>query len=380
MTDLKRLDESVREYTEKHGKQAVTQLIDSCHAIKDHMVDRYPHPPRPTQAEVEARRTRIERERERSVNHVMDTTMPKRAAEEFADAKDKDGLRFAGEENLATFIATYAPRLEDWERDLVTQIGNISQYFYPQKQTQVMNEGTASFVHYNIMNDMHDMDLLSDGMMLEFLHSHSSVVFQPDFDDPRFSGINPYALGFAMMRDIKRYCTEPTEEDRAWFEGKGILDRPWLDVWLEAIVNYRDEDFILQYISPQLIRDFKLFAVNDDTAKPALQVSAIHDDLGYKRIRSGLSRQYNLGNREPDIETAGYDYLDTRTLTINHNVHDGVLLEEKSAREVLKHICRLWGYPVKLQSVDREGKILKTMSAEPPPRSSKQSGPGLKAA
>lgn len=32
--------------------------------------------------------------------------------------------------------------------------------------------------------------------------------------DPRFSGINPYALGFAMMQDIERICTEPTAEDR----------------------------------------------------------------------------------------------------------------------------------------------------------------------
>ena len=53
--------------------------------------------------------------------------------------------------------------------------------------------------------------------MLEFLQSHTSVVAQPGFDDPRYSGINPYALGFAMMRDIERICREPTAEDRAWF-------------------------------------------------------------------------------------------------------------------------------------------------------------------
>ena len=55
---------------------------------------------------------------------------------------------------------------------------------------------------------------MTDGAMLEFLHSHSNVVFQPDFDDPRYGGINPYALGFAMMQDIERICTEPTDEDR----------------------------------------------------------------------------------------------------------------------------------------------------------------------
>ena len=36
--------------------------------------------------------------------------------------------------------------------------------------------------------------------MLEFLHSHTNVVFQPPYNSPWYSGINPYALGFAMFR------------------------------------------------------------------------------------------------------------------------------------------------------------------------------------
>ena len=59
------------------------------------------------------------------------------------------------------------------------------------------------------MTRLHEKGLISDGSFLEALHSHTSVVFQPDFDDPRYNGINPYALGFAMMRDIKRICLEP---------------------------------------------------------------------------------------------------------------------------------------------------------------------------
>ena len=58
---------------------------------------------------------------------------------------------------------------------------------------------------------------LGDGALLEALHSHTSVVMQPDFDDRRYGGMNPYALGFAMMEDIERICREPTEEDREWF-------------------------------------------------------------------------------------------------------------------------------------------------------------------
>jgi len=130
-----------------------------------------------------------------------------------------------------------------------------------------MNEGCATFVHYEIMRRLHDKGLITEGSMLEFLHSHSSVVFQPDFDDPRFSGLNPYALGFAMMSDIYRICEEPTEEDREWFpdiagagDGYGVLRDAW--------ANYRDESFVLQFLSPAIIRRFRLFQVADDSTKP----------------------------------------------------------------------------------------------------------------
>ncbi len=39
---------------------------------------------------------------------------------------------------------------------------------------------------------------------MEFLQSHTKVIFQPGYDHPAYTGINPYALGFAMMADITR--------------------------------------------------------------------------------------------------------------------------------------------------------------------------------
>ena len=121
-----------------------------------------------------------------------------------------------------------------------------------------MNEGCATFVHYEIMNRLHEKGLINDGTILEVLHSHTSVVFQPDFDDPRYHGINPYALGFAMMRDIKRICLEPTDEDREWFPDIAGNGDPY-GTLRHAWANYRDESFVLQYLSPQLIREFRLF-------------------------------------------------------------------------------------------------------------------------
>ena len=159
---------------------------------------------------------------------------------------------------------------------------------------------------------------------------------------------------------------EPTEEDREWFpdiagsgDGYGVLRQAW--------ANYRDESFVLQYLSPAMIRRFRLFHVSDDSAKPALRVEAIHDDVGYRKVRSALSRQYDLSRREPDIQVVDVDLRGDRCLILAHYAHDGVLLEEKSGRAVLRHAAALWGYSVKLLEIDAAtDKTLKTYEVAPP--------------
>jgi stage V sporulation protein R len=64
---------------------------------------------------------------------------------------------------------------------------------------------------------MYDDGFLTDGVMIEWLKSHTNVIYQPPVGHKAYSGLNPYALGFAMYTDIQRICEAPTEEDRAWF-------------------------------------------------------------------------------------------------------------------------------------------------------------------
>jgi spore cortex formation protein SpoVR/YcgB (stage V sporulation) len=50
-----------------------------------------------------------------------------------------------------------------------------------------------------------------------------------------------------------------------------------------------------------------------------------------------------------------------------HYAHDGVLLEEKSCRAVLRHTAALWGYSVKLLEIDAPtDKTLKTYEVAHP--------------
>ena len=349
---------------EKHGLEAVEQVLDAAHALKEHGVNRYAHRTKPNLAE---ERQRIEDRRaheEATYNDLWRTVPTPEKDEEEAAAAEKQGdvrTRLGlPEENLLYFIEKRAPRLEEWQRELIRIVRNVSQYFYPQKQLQLMNEGCATFVHYEIMNRLHDQGLITEGSMLEFLHSHSSVVFQPGFDDPRFGGLNPYALGFAMMSDIKRICQEPTDEDREFQPEIAGCGDPY-GVLRHAWANYRDESFVLQYLSPKVMRDFRLFQIADDSSKPSLLVDAIHDEQGYRRLRSALSKQYDLSRREPDVQVVDVDLTGDRTLILAHYVHDGVLLEEKTCRSVLRYAAMLWGYAVKLLEIEAAtDKTLKT--------------------
>jgi stage V sporulation protein R len=54
------------------------------------------------------------------------------------------------QENLLYFIEKNAPLLEPWQREIVRIVRKIAQYFYPQRQTQVMNEGWATFWHHRL--------------------------------------------------------------------------------------------------------------------------------------------------------------------------------------------------------------------------------------
>jgi spore cortex formation protein SpoVR/YcgB (stage V sporulation) len=212
-----------------------------------------------------------------------------------------------------------------------------------------MNEGWATFWHYTILNTLYDEGLVNDGFMLEFLQSHTNVIYQPDFDSPYFHGINPYTLGFAMFCDIRRICENPSDEDREFFPD--FAGSNWLDTIHHAMQSYKDESFILQFLSPKVIRDLKLFAVMDDDQRKDIEITAIHDEQGYRRIREILANQYNLSNQEPNIQVYNVDLSGDRSITLHHTQHNRVPLHAEDAKEVIKHLHKLWQFDVHLHSL-----------------------------
>ncbi|MGL4188683.1 MAG: SpoVR family protein [Sphaerotilus sulfidivorans] len=346
---------------ERHGIDTVELFLDSCHALMNHGVDRYRRPSRKSLAQELSERKEREAYAQQQVNDLW-RTLPRRS-EKADDISANRRFPEEPQENLLYFIEKNAPLLEPWQRELVRIVRKIAQYFYPQRQSQVMNEGWATFWHYKLLNTMYDEGWLTDGVMIEWLKSHTNVVYQPKVGDRGYSGLNPYALGFAMYNDIQRICQNPTEEDRQWFPE--LAGSPWLPALDHAMRNFKDESFIGQYLSPKLMRDLRLFAIHDDEKKSEIEVAAIHDESGYRRVRELLSQQYDLGSREPNIQVWNVNLRGDRSLTLRHFQHKDRPLAD-SASEVLKHVARLWGFAVHLESVNAKGDITKRWAVPSP--------------
>jgi spore cortex formation protein SpoVR/YcgB (stage V sporulation) len=351
---------------ERHGQVAVERTLDAAHALMSHGVHRYPGKKKLDLRQEEKR----ERERRAYEEHVFNDLWrtvpagPGKSASELS-VERRRALLGLPQENILYFLEKSAPRLQPWQRELLRIVRHIAQYFYPQGQTKVMNEGAATYVHYRIMTRLHEQGRICDGDFLEFLQSHTNVVFQPGYDDQRFSGFNPYALGFAMMQDIERIVSEPGDEDREWFPDiAGVEDV--MAVLREIWANYRDESFIGQFLSPRLMRQLRMFHMHDDPDESAgIKVEAIHDERGYRRIRRQLARQFDVGWTDPNIEVVDVDLAGDRRLLLRHTVVQGALLDETDAKRVLQHLADLWSYDVLLREVDAADSVIKEHVASP---------------
>lgn len=351
----------ISECEERYGIDEVEPVLDACHALMNYGVDRYKHPTPLSVQEEKIRQQNREMYLQSQINELW-RTIP--VSKDNTTEQDKPRFPEEPQENILYFVEKHAPLLQPWQREIIRIVRKIAQYFYPQGQTKVMNEGWACFWHYTLLHALYDEGLVTDEFMIEILQNHTNVIMQPAYNSPHYSGINPYTLGYHIMQDIKRICESPTEEDKRWFPL--IANHDWLSTLDDAMRHFKDESFIAQYLSPHIIRELKLFHILDDDQSPELFVGAIHNEQGYQHIREALSKQYNLGYREPDIQVYGVDLKGDRTLTLRYTQQHRRPLGQ-ATNEVLKHLYTLWQFPIRLEAVDSTGNVTSTYTCPPPP-------------
>ena len=84
---------------------------------------------------------------------------------------------------------------------------------------------------------------------------------------------------------------------------------------------------------------------------------------GYRRIQTPVFEDTDLFQRTSGVgsdvvQKEMYSFTDRsdRSLTLRHTRHNDRPLHD-GAQEVLKHVARLWGFGVNLESVDKHGDI-----------------------
>ncbi len=231
-------------------------------------------------------------------------------------------------DDLLGFLIKYSS-LEEWAKNIIKIVKRETEYFIPQIETKIMNEGWASFWHYNILKSLE----LEDGLHFEFLKRHNDVVA------PIIGGLNPYYIGFTIFQDIeKRYGREKVFEVRK---------------------NERDSSFLRRYLTREICHELNLFQY----AKKSFDyiVKEVPDEDGWMEIRNYMADTCGVASI-PYIRVVNLNKRDL-SLTIEHNF-DGRELELTYAKETLKYVQDLWGHKVILLTKNKDNKSMEIVCNE----------------
>ncbi len=234
------------------------------------------------------------------------------------------------DEDLLLFIRDYNPYLADWEQDLLTIVHEETGYFLPQIETKIMNEGWASYWHYQIMTHL---DLPPD-LRIEFMVHHNQVLSATP------GRLNPYRLGYTIWNRIYQDVEGDAPPDHA----NPTAGR---DALFSVRESDRDASFLRRFLDERLMRELGLFEYSQE--KDEMVVSEISDDAGWQKTKETLLA--NVGAASiPVIKVEDADSGGTRTLLLRH-YHDGRDLELDNAERTLAYAFRLWERPVVLETV-----------------------------
>ena len=282
------------------GVEKVEEILDAAHSIK-YQINRH-HMVRPSHEELKAEYTQ------------------KIKNDETGEYKDFDieKIPLEPEFDILGFIINHSRHLKDWELDILEIVRDESYYFMPQIQTKIMNEGWASYWHYELMHRLE----LPQKYHIPILKSHNQVI------RPHIGSVNPYHLGFYMFKHIE--------------ENHGI------DECFKAREICHDASFLRQYLTEEICYDLNLFSYSKKRA--GYSIDEISDNDGWKIVKDNLINGVGDGT----IPRIYVEKVETGNVLCLSHEHDGRDLELNYADEVVKNVRVLWRDEVKLITIIEE--------------------------
>jgi stage V sporulation protein R len=334
LSQFKTRADRVRDYSEDPsiGEERVEALLDSAHALSM-SCRRNPG----------IRKLSPSEQRERQIEAAQPRSDPfahlhRRQAHREPDLKR---VPLEPEEDILLFIRDHNRHLQAWEQDLLTIVHEEAQYFLPQIETKIMNEGWASYWHHRIMNTID----LPQEIYLEFLVRHNQVIC------PHPGSINPYHVGFKVWHEIERRFDAPTGEELAAY---GEPPKSGREKIFEVRESDRDVSFLRRFLTEGLMRELDLFEF--EPRGDNLVVTKVADEDSWQQVKETLLRTVGM-HAQPVIKIHDADYGNNRALYLKHD-HDGRDLHIGYAEKTLSHLNRLWGHRVLLETLMKGKKTL----------------------
>jgi stage V sporulation protein R len=236
------------------------------------------------------------------------------------------------EKDLLWFIATYAPDMESWERDIFLAVRAESFYFYPVYATQTMNEGWASYWHARLLREA---DFIPQDTYLDAIKCHSDVVRPVAAEEQIALAVNPYHLGFTLWEEI--------------------IKQGGIDAARQIMREDDDFSFLRNNLTRELAADMGLFRYKKQSNGP---VKVLAEDIDELR-ETLLHDKYNFG--APRVSVA--EVRSDGTLVLEHNSDiDKRGLDTDCARKVLDYVTHVWRRPVVLRTVDAASKPVQVLA------------------
>jgi stage V sporulation protein R len=226
------------------------------------------------------------------------------------------------ERDLLWFIATYAPDMESWERDIFLAVREESFYFFPVFATQIMNEGWASYWHARLLREA---DFVPQAAYLDAIKCHSDVVRPIAAEQQVALSVNPYHLGFTLWEKI--------------------IEQSGLDAARRIMCEDDDFSFVRNHLTRDLASSMGLFRYKQqDNGQIRVEGEDIH------ALRENLLMdKYNFG--APRIAVGEVRQDGTLVLVHEHQI-DGRGIDPDRGRMVLDYVRRVWRRPVVLKTID----------------------------
>jgi stage V sporulation protein R len=259
------------------------------------------------------------------------------------------------EQDVLLFLLEHAP-LEAWQIDILDIVREEAYYFIPQRQTKIMNEGWASYIHTTLMTRT---DLMTANEVIDYADHHSGTVAVQK------GRLNPYKLGLELFRDIEdrwnrgafgleyEEC-ESMEQRQQWDRQVG-LGREKI---FEVRRVYNDICFIDEFLTEEFVRNHGLFSYDYNRRTGQYEISS----RDFMAVKQGLLLQLTNFGR-PRIEVVDSNYKNRGELLLVHR-HEGIDLDIPFAMDTLRNLYAIWSRPVHIETHINGQRILYSQDEE----------------